>query len=77
MLSGPSPELLAWDPSTQRAWRFFASLRWISKYDNGHAISIGFVIGQDIEQAQLDRFIRAGSAREVDYIAEVKTSRPW
>jgi hypothetical protein len=77
MLSGPSPELLAWDPSTRRAWRFRPSLRWISKYDNGHAISIGFVLGQDIETAQLDRFSRMGACREVDYEAEVTTSRPW
>jgi hypothetical protein len=55
------------DFANKRAWRFSPSHAWLVKHDPGHAVSIGFVLGEDISQAQLDAFLRRGTARVVDY----------
>lgn len=71
------PEFVVFDPSTRRAWRFRPSERWLRANDNGHAVSIGFRLGEDILEESLVAFIRAGKARPVDYEAELCTPRPW
>lgn len=67
---------LAWDAGARRAWRITPSLRWLAKHDNGHAVSIGFVVGQDITMRQVEALARIGRAIEVDYAAAMQP-RAW
>lgn len=60
----------------KRAWSFTPSRRWMIANDPGHAVSIGFVLGQDINENQLAAFERKGLAHVADY-AEVTKPRAW
>lgn len=56
-------EFYAHDPKSKRAWRFRASEAWYRRNDNGHAVSIGFTVGEDITLRKL----KALNATEVPY----------
>lgn len=55
------------DFNNKRAWYFYPSESWLKAHPNYHAVSIGFVLGEDISQKSLDSFIKKGLARETDY----------
>jgi hypothetical protein len=46
-------KLYAYDETNRTAWRFNASPAWMQKHDNGHMVSIGFRVGEDITLRQL------------------------
>jgi hypothetical protein len=70
------PEFLAWNATTRQAWTFRPSLRWLDKHDNGHANSIGFIVGHDLSFRQIETFVRLGRATAVDYDTAM-TPRRW
>lgn len=58
------------------AWEFRPSYAWFRRHDPGHAVSIGFVYGEDITPAQLRWFVLRRRAWKVDYM-EVTKPKPW
>jgi hypothetical protein len=55
----------AFDKQYQRAWRITVTESWYKRHDNGHAVSIGFRVPEDITYSQL----HALPNTEVDYQA--------
>lgn len=51
----------------KRAWSFRPTHTWMRRYPNYHAVSIGYRLGEDISQRQLDRFLKSGIAAPMDY----------
>lgn len=56
------------DFTNQRAFRIDnPSGAFLRKHDNGSLFSIGLVIGEDVEQATVDRWVARNFAKPVDY----------
>ena len=56
-------KLYAHDPKAKRAWRFSASDSWVRRHDNGHVVSIGFSVPEDLTLKQLQKL----NATEIPY----------
>jgi hypothetical protein len=55
------------DFENHHAWLAHVSHAWLLRNPNDHAVSIGYVLGEDIRPAQLQAFLRTGRAYRCDY----------
>lgn len=62
------------DFENKRTWRFRPSRSWMKKNDPGHAVSIGFVLWQDISPVSMARFAREGRLIETMYTGNIPKS---
>ena len=53
------------DASFTRTWKLNLSRSHVSRLDNGHLVSIGLVLGDDVTEQTLARWIKTGIALEV------------
>jgi hypothetical protein len=53
-------------PDFKTAWICSLNARQIGRVDNGHLISIGLVLGTDIQPSTLKRWIKAKIAKPTD-----------
>jgi hypothetical protein len=58
-----------------QAWKAKLNNREYSRFDNGHMVSIGMIIGEDITARTVEKWARSGKAVEVD--AEKAKGGPW
>jgi hypothetical protein len=65
------------DFQQKRAWTAQVSREWCEKNYCDHAVSIGYVLGEDIRQSQLDYLLSHGKVEEVSYAGAIGTQRAW
>lgn len=66
-MNGSAGVYIAWEAQSRSAWEIRPTLSWLTRNDNGHTASIGFMVGHDITWNQIRALERTGRAKQVDY----------
>lgn len=53
-------------PDFENAWTVKLSHRQVARLDNGHLVSIGLILGEDVQPATLKQWIKSGIATPED-----------
>jgi len=65
------------DFKAKRCWEVLVSEKWIKDNPADAPVSIGYVLGEDINERQLKAFQNQKKVRELNYKAECETPKPW